>query len=149
MDRLTGAATVSEEAKHVQKQLATDRAALSRLDDDHYDGLVDRATWLRQRARIQDCIVKNQAVIEQTTALLPTAAFDVATVATEWAEHTPAWQNHAARLLLDRVVIHAHPRGMASTTNRRKGETLEGHDARHAELRKEIMAHRVDLIWTR
>jgi site-specific DNA recombinase len=149
LDRLTGATALSEEAKYVQKQLATDRAALTRLDDDHYDGVVDRATWLRQRARIQDRIVRNQATVEQSATLLPVAVSDLSTVATEWDEHTPAWQNQAARLLLDRVVIHAHPKAMGSTTNRRKGESIEEHGARHAELRGEIMARRVELVWAR
>jgi len=149
LERLSGTARLSEEAKHVQKQLAADRAALSRLDDDHYDGVVDRATWLRQRARIQDRIAKNQALIEQATPLLPVAAFDLDTVAVEWGEHTPAWQNQAARLLLDRVVIHAHPKGMGSTTNRRKGESTEAHQTRHDELRGEVMARRVELVWAR
>lgn len=149
LDRLTGATALSEEAKHVQKQLAADRAGLSQLDDDHYDGLVDRATWLRQRARIQDRIVKNQALTDQTMPTLPATAFDLDMVAAEWSEHTPAWQNQAARLLLDRVVIHAHPKGMGSTTNRRKGESIEAHQVRHDELRGEIMARRVELIWAR
>jgi hypothetical protein len=149
LDRLTGATALSEEAKHVQKQLTGDRAALARLDDDHYDGVVDRATWLRQRARIQDRIMRNQAAAEQAAPLLPVGAFDLGTVAAEWDEHTPAWQNQAARLLFDRVVIHAHPKGMGSTTNRRKGEGVEEHQARHAELRGEIMARRVELVWAR
>jgi site-specific DNA recombinase len=149
LDRLSGATALSEEAKHVQKQLADDRTALGRLDDDHYDGIVDRVTWLRQRARIQDRITRNQAVVEQATPLLPVAAFDLGGVAAEWDEHTPAWQNQAARLLLDRVVIHAHPKGMGSTTNRRKGESAEAHQARHADLRGEIMGRRVELVWAR
>lgn len=149
LDRLSGATTLSEEVKHVQTQLVTDRSALSRLDDDHYDGLVDRATWLRQRARIQDRITKNQALAAQAAPTLPVAAFDLGTVATEWGEHTPAWQNQAARLLLDRVIIHAHPKGMGSTTHQRKGEDAEAHRARHAALRGEIMALRVELVWAR
>jgi hypothetical protein len=149
LDRLTGTTALSEEAKHLQKQLATDRAALSRLDDDHYDGLVDRATWLRQRARIHDRLTRNQAVIEQTTPMLPTAVFDLDSVASEWSEHTPAWQNQAARLLLDWVVIHAHPKKMGSTTNRRKGESVDEHAVRHAGLRGEIMTRRVELVWAR
>ncbi len=149
LERLSGAASVSEEAKHVQKQLTADRAALGRLDDDHYDGVVDRASWLRQRARIQDRIIKGQALIEQATPLLPTAAFDLDAVADEWDGRTPAWQNQAARLLLDRVVIHAHPKGMGSTTNRRKHETVQQHEVRHAQLRAEIMAQRVELVWAR
>jgi site-specific DNA recombinase len=149
LDRLSGATVLSEDARHVQKELADDRAALARLDDDHYDGIVDRVTWLRQRARIQDRINRNQAAVEQATPLLPVAVFDLRTVAAEWDEHTPAWQNQAARLLLDRVVIHAHPSGMGSTTNRRTGEGVEEHQARHAELRGEIMARRVELVWVR
>jgi len=86
LDRLSGATRVSEEAKHVQKQLTTDRAALSRLDDDHYDGLVNRATWLRQRARIQERIARNQALIERTMPTLHAPAFDLDTVARDWGE---------------------------------------------------------------
>ncbi|WP_454261540.1 hypothetical protein [Pseudoxanthomonas mexicana] len=110
---------------------------------------MDRASWLRQRARIQDRIIKGQALIEQATPLLPTAAFDLDAVADEWDGRTPAWQNQAARLLLDRVVIHAHPKGMGSTTNRRKHETVQQHEVRHAQLRAEIMAQRVELVWAR
>ncbi|WP_454119598.1 recombinase family protein [Microbacterium lacticum] len=147
--RLSGATQMSEEAKHVQKQLATDRAGLTRLDDDHYDGVVDRATWLRQRSRLQDRISKNQALLEEASPTLQVAAFDVTTVVEQWHQKSPAWQNQAARLVLDRVIVHGHPAGMGSTTNRRKNESIAEHEARHSRFRAEIMARRIELVWAR
>lgn len=149
LERLSGVTKLSEEAKHVRKQLAADRAALSRLDDDHYDGVIGRATWLRQRGRIEERITSNQAVAEQVSPVLPASSLDVSAVAAEWESRSPEWQNQAARLLLDRVIIHAHPKGMGSTTHQRKGETAEEHQARHRELRAAIMAERVELVWAR
>lgn len=149
LERLSGVTKLSEEAKHVRKQLAADRAALVRLDDDHYDGVIPRATWLRQRSRIEERIKSNEAIAEHVSPVLPASSLDVSAVATEWGSRSPEWQNQAARLLLDRVVIHAHPKEMGSTTHRRKGESEVEHQARHLELRTAIMAQRVDLVWSR
>ncbi|WP_016905591.1 hypothetical protein [Streptomyces xiaopingdaonensis] len=39
------------ERKALAEGLESDREALERLDDDHYGGIIDRATWMRQRFR--------------------------------------------------------------------------------------------------
>lgn len=149
LDRLNGTATESDAVKQARKHVAEDRAALARLDDDHYDGVVDRSTWLRQRARLEERIEKNTAKVEQAAVAPVLGSIDAATVAVEWEDRTPAWRYEAARLLLDRVLIHAHPQGVGSTTKQRKGETAEEHAGRHARLRAEIMAQRVELVWAR
>ena len=111
--------------------------------------MIPRATWLRQRARIEERIGKNEGVAEQVSPVLPASSLDVSAVAAEWESRSPEWQNQAARLLLDRIIIHAHPKGVGSTTRRRKGETEQQRQARHRELRARIMAERVELAWAR
>ncbi|ODA89291.1 hypothetical protein ATY41_06105 [Leifsonia xyli subsp. xyli] len=58
----------------MRERLAADRAALERLDDDHYDGLIDRATWSRQRNRIMDRLVVLQREYEDAMPVLPIAS---------------------------------------------------------------------------
>jgi hypothetical protein len=123
--------------------LDSDRARLARLDDDHYDGLIDRAAWVRQRARIADRIEKTR---REYTAATPEAApaIDVTTVAAEWAGRTPMWQHQAASLVLEAVLIHARPAGEKVRNPRpRRGETDEAFQARRAEA----LAPRVEFVW--
>src|SRR5699024_5880527 len=76
--------------------LDQDRERLARLDDDYYDGLIDKAMWVRQRARIAERI---EATRREYTATMPEHAglsIDVTTVAAEWEGRTPMWQYQAA-----------------------------------------------------
>jgi hypothetical protein len=127
--------------------LDADRAALARLDDDHYDGLIDKQMWVRQRARIAERIEKTRREYAKS---LPDAmpGIDVSTVAAEWAGRTPKWQNQAASLVLEAVLIHALPDGMnGATPPRRRNETMESFAARRAAHRAEVLAARVEFIW--
>ncbi|MDR3360680.1 MAG: recombinase family protein [Bifidobacteriaceae bacterium] len=123
--------------------LESDRARLARLDDDHYDGLIDRAGWVRQRARIAERIEKTR---REYTAAAPEAGpvIDAATVAAEWEGRAPAWQHQAASLVLEAVLIHAPPKGTkVRNPRRRRGETPEAFRARRAEA----LAPRVEFVW--
>lgn len=73
-------------------RLDADRELLARLDDDHYDGLVDKAMWVRQRARIAERIEQTRR--GYTTALPEQAGPGIAvtTVAAEWAGCSPLWR---------------------------------------------------------
>jgi site-specific DNA recombinase len=75
---------------------------------------------------------------------------NMATVATEWPDRSVAWQHEAARLVLEAVLIHAHPEGVPSIVNRRRGETGETgetYQARLREYRQGLLARRVEFIW--
>ena len=134
-------------ATELQEQLSADREALQRLDDDHYDGIIDRATWLRQRSRLIDRITARQHDYQHALPARPLVTIDAATVADEWAGRTPAWQHEATRLVLDAALVHEHPAGIASTIARRKDDTDETYQARLRDHRRGLVARRVELVW--
>jgi hypothetical protein len=126
--------------------LDADRARLARLDDDHYDGLIDRASWVRQRARIAERVEKArrdyQAAMPQTAPMI-----DVTTVAAEWEGRTPLWQFQAASLVLEAVLIHAHPADMMTAVPKRRDETTEAFHVRRDQHRAKVLAQRVEFVW--
>ncbi|MCL2465372.1 MAG: recombinase family protein, partial [Micrococcales bacterium] len=72
---------------------------------------------------------------------------DVATVASQWAGRCMAWQHDAAALILEAVLIHAHPAGMATVPGRSTGDTLESYAAKKAAWRTAVLSQRVEFIW--
>lgn len=128
--------------------LEADRERLAQLDDDHYDGLIDKAMWVRQRARIAERI---EATRREYTATMPEhtgPSIDVTTVAAEWQGRTPLWQYKATSLIMQAVLVHALPEGMnGATPARRRNESVEAFHLRRAAYRTEVLAHRVELIW--
>lgn len=128
--------------------LDADRERLARLDDDHYDGLIDKAMWVRQRGRIAERI---EATRREYTATLPEQTgpgIDVTSVAAEWKGRTPMWQYQAASLILQAVLVHALPEGMnGATPARRRNETVEAFHARRTVYRADVLARRVEFVW--
>ncbi|WP_448262788.1 recombinase family protein [Microbacterium aurum] len=128
--------------------LDADRERLARLDDDYYDGLIDKAMWVRQRARIAERIEAIRREYAATTPEHAGPSIDVTTVAAEWEGRTPMWQYQAACLILQAVLVHALPEGMnGATPARRRNETVEAFHERRAAYRAEILSHRVEFIW--
>ena len=129
--------------------LDSDRAALERLDDDHYDGIIDRATWTRQRSRLIERIGARQHEYQQHLARVPVVDvnLDLGTVATEWQGRTPQWQHDATCIVLRSVLIHAHPAGVASIVPRRREDTTASYRARLREHRQDLLARRVEFVW--
>lgn len=72
---------------------------------------------------------------------------DMATVATEWPDRPVGWQHEAARLVLEAALIHAHPKGVPSIVNRRRGEPSQNYQARLREHRQRLLARWVEFIW--
>jgi hypothetical protein len=135
-------------AVELSGQLAADRQALDHLDDDHYDGLIDKQTWMRQRTRLADRIRARQTEYEQHTARRPlVGTVDVLTVAAEWAGRTPTWKHEATSLILEGVLIHAQPEGIAATVPKLHNETVENHRERLRQHRLGLLARRVEFIW--
>ncbi len=128
--------------------LEADRERLAQLDDDHYDGLIDKAMWVRQRARIAERIERTR---REYTAAMPEHAgpgIDVTTVAAEWEGRTPMWQYQAATLILEAVLVHALPEGMnGATPARRRNESVEAFHVRRDAHRADVLARRVEFIW--
>lgn len=128
--------------------LEADRERLARLDDDHYDGLIDKAMWVRQRARIAERIERTRRQYAATLPEQTGPGIDVTTVAKEWAGRTPMWQYQATSLILQAVLIHAVPEGMnGATPARYRNETVEAFHARRDAHRANILAHRVEFVW--
>ncbi|MDR0592510.1 MAG: recombinase family protein [Bifidobacteriaceae bacterium] len=130
------------------RRLDADRAALEELDDDHYDGLIDKATWARQRARISQRIAARQKDwAARQPEVLVGQGVDMASVADEWEGRTVAWRHAAASLVLEAVLVHAHPGGVAAVIPRRKADTDESYAARLRDHRRRLLAQRVELVW--
>jgi hypothetical protein len=127
--------------------LDADRERLARLDDDHYDGLIDKQMWVRQRARIADRIDKTRREYAATMPTTTGPSIDVSTVAAEWAGRTPMWQFQAASLILEAVLVHAHPADMLTAVPKRRNETTEAFHARRDAHRADLLARRVEFIW--
>jgi len=126
-----------------------DRAALRQLDDDHYDQLIDRADWIRQRARLVERITAHQREHQQHLAKTPLVdvTMDLATVAAEWDGRPPQWQHDAARTVLEAVLIGPHPEGVSCSVSRRRGETENEYQERRRAYRAGILPKRVEFIW--
>lgn len=136
------------EQARLHEQLTADRAALARLDDDYYDGVIDRAAWGRQRGRLTDRITTTQHQHRRAVSMVATAEVDPATVAAEWDHHGPAWQHEVTRLVLETVLVHEHPAGVASVVSKHRDEPREQYQQRLSEYRQELVAKRIELIWT-
>ncbi|WP_454159081.1 recombinase family protein [Microbacterium lacticum] len=129
-------------------RLDADRERLAQLDDDHYDGLIDKVMWVRQRTRIAEWIEQTR---REYTAATPDQAgpgIDVTTVAAEWSVRTPLWKYQAASLILEAVLVHALPDGMnGATPARRRNESVGAFHVRRAAYRADILARRVEFVW--
>lgn len=110
--------------------------------------MIDKAMWVRQRARIAERI---EATRREYAAAMPEQegpGIDVTTVAAEWAGRTPLWQYQATSLILEAVLVHALPEGMnGATPARRRNETVEAFQARRTLYRAEVLARRVEFVW--
>jgi DNA invertase Pin-like site-specific DNA recombinase len=125
-----------------------DQRALAELDDDRYDGLVDKATWVRQRARLSARIDERRR--EWQGLLAPEAVaggIDAATVAAQWADRPVGWRHAAASVVLEAVLVHAHPAGVAAVVSRRRGEDDADYRARLAQHRQGLLARRIEFTW--
>ena len=132
----------------ITARLDADRERLARLDDDHYDGLIDKAMWIRQRTRITGRIETARREYAATVPEYSGPGIDVTTVAAEWEGRTPLWQYQATSLVLEAVLIHALPEGMnGATPARRRNESVEVFHIRRAAYRAEILACRVEFVW--
>lgn len=142
-------AETDRERDALADRIESDRNALERLDDDHYDEIIDRTTWIRQRSRLIERIRSRQHNYHQRLARTPVldVDLDVSTVATEWVGRTATWQHEAARLVLDTVLVHAHPKSVATIVSKRKTDTPDTYQARLKEHRNDLLARRVEFIW--
>lgn len=102
VDGPAAAAGNSRVAEGLAAQIEADKAALAQLDDDRYDGLIDKTVWARQRNRLVDRITATtktwQAVLPPTVV---TAPINMATVARESQGRMAQRQHDAAALVLE------------------------------------------------
>ncbi|MDR2381824.1 MAG: recombinase family protein [Bifidobacteriaceae bacterium] len=136
------------EAEALRVLIEKDRRALAELDDDHYDGLIDKPTWARQRSRLSDRAAARQREWQRLAVPATLAAgIDAATVADQWAGRPPGWRHAAAAAVLDAVLIHAHPAGSAPIIPKLRGEAPESYRVRLRAHREAMLAQRVELVW--
>lgn len=86
-----------DDTAHEPPARARIRASLRQLQDDHYDGLLDRSDYLRQSKRLR-------------TALAPTRGLPLVQ-----GELSDGDKRAVLRRTLDRVVVLPHPRGRATS----------------------------------
>jgi DNA invertase Pin-like site-specific DNA recombinase len=143
-------AAAAKERHELALSVDADRAALRQLDDDHYDRIIDRADWMRQRARLVERITARQSEHQQRlakTPLVDTASLDLSTVASEWHGRRPQWRHDAARTVLEAVLIGPHPEGAPCSVSRRRGETEDDYQSRRRAYRAGLLPRRVEFIW--
>jgi DNA invertase Pin-like site-specific DNA recombinase len=128
--------------------IAKDQAALDKLDDDRYDGLIGKAAWARQRARLAGRIAKNQREWDRSRPPAPSGLqVNAATAADEWASRPAAWRHDAAALVLEAVMISAHPKGEPTIVARRREDDDASYKARLRAHRERLLARRVEFVW--
>lgn len=138
----------TDEEDRLRRSLVEDGERLSRVDDDHYDGLLDRAAWQRQRTRIEERIRDAEKRLAELTQSVVTGSIPKGKALRDaYAEHTPDWQHSLLRVVIDRVRIAGHPKGVATTLTRRKTETIEKWEARRQAHLEEVLDRRVEIRW--
>jgi hypothetical protein len=133
----------------LRQQIAEDERRLERLDDDHADGVLDRARYRRQVERVTtriDAARSKLAEIQKKTIVIDTGGRSVRDA---WAdhEHDVTWRRTFLEQVIDRVTILPHPAGVASTLTRRRGESDEQLKSRREEHLDAILFERVRVSW--
>lgn len=57
------------------------------------------------------------------------------------------WQYQATSLILEAVLVHAHPADMMTAVPKGRNETAEAFHARRDAHRAEVLARRVEFVW--
>ena len=103
--------------------------------------------WVRQRARIAERIEATRREYTATTPEHAGLSIDVTTVAAEWEGRTPMWQYQAASLILQAVLVHAHPADMMTAIPKRRNESTEDFQVRRDAHRAAVLTRRVEFVW--
>jgi hypothetical protein len=145
-ERLAAPTESNDKIASLRASLIQDEDRLQRVDDDHYDGVLDRQAWLRQRARLEDRLNATRRELDQLSAraVIDTADLDI--VRGTWEERTPDWQHAVARLIFDKVLIHPHPPGIATRLTPFKVEDPNQYQLRADRHRRELLKIRVQFI---
>lgn len=94
------------------------------MDDDHYDGMLDWASWLRRRARIQERIQTSQKSLDESAASVVRLTASEICGRPGVAGH-PTASTPVARLIFDKIDVLPPPKGLATWLSPRKNEPEE------------------------
>src|SRR5512132_445131 len=88
------------------------RRSLEALDDDFYDGRIDRARWQRQTTRITERVERAQRQLAQSTSagILAEVSGSRDQLERIWGERDVAWRSELLAAVLERVVVNP-PKG--------------------------------------
>lgn len=137
---------------HREAELRTaidrDRQALDSLAEEKDDGLINEGEYRKRRARITERLDRAEA---QRAAILSRAARASLpgsnVLRKRWPDMDNEQRRTAFKTIIDKVMITTHPRGVATSLLRRKGEP----DAAFAERREHhlaaVLAERVSIMW--
>lgn len=144
--RLAAPPEQNEKVATLRRALLDDERRLQQIDDDHYDGVLERAAWLRQRARVEDRITETRKELDRLAARSVISTADLTDLPATWATRTPDWQHTVARMVFEKVEILPHPRGVATRLTPRKTEDPANYQQRADDHRREVLRARVRLI---
>jgi site-specific DNA recombinase len=104
---LRGASSNGRDAQLV-KVIDEGRRALEALDDDHYDGRLDRARWQRQTTRITERVERAQRQLSKGTRAavlvdLPRSREHLVRI---WEERDVGWRAELLGAVIDKVVVN-------------------------------------------
>jgi hypothetical protein len=144
--RLAAPIEGNAKAASLRASLINDEDRLRQVDDDHYDGVLDRHAWLRQRARLEDRLTAARRELDQLSARAVIDATDLDLVRGTWEDRPPDWQHAVARLIFDKILIHPHPPGVATRLTPFKDEDPNEYRLRADRHRRELLKIRVQFI---
>jgi len=132
----------------LRKTLTDDQAALQRVEDDHYDGVLDRPSYLRQRGRLEERMAETSARLARLTRRHVLSGVTSGAVAGKlWDERDVAWRRTLLSAVIEHIVIKPYPAGIATTLSRRKGEDELTFVRRRREHTQWVLRERVEIIW--
>ena len=134
--------------QEAKSALLRDEAALNQMDDDHYAGLLPRSDWLRQRARVAKRHDETQTQLAELLSRSASASLPSGVeLKRQWPLQDAHWQHAMVASVIDKVVIQPHPKGMALTLSRRRGESDADLESRRQTHLIKILRARVHITW--
>lgn len=132
----------------LRRALAADGERLQKIEDDHYDNVLTRSAYLRQKDRIETRMRETEAAMQQSAAetvlnRLPRGN----ELRIMWGEQDASWRRQLLSAVLDHIVVSSFPKGKASNLTKRKIETDAEFTERRESHQVDILEDRTEIIW--
>lgn len=128
--------------------IAAWRAAITSLEDEKDDGLIDDGSYRRRRARLTAKIEAAEAELAAIRrANRRTSLPRGDELRTFWEGADDLQRREVVSAVIKRIDVYPHPRGVSSAPPRRSGEPLEDWRERFDRARMHTMDLRTDIHW--